>query len=984
MRCPLLATLVVAFSMPVFGTDELDTQFGESIRPFLKTYCVDCHNADNSEGDLDLDSDRELGSVVKNFRRWMVVMDRLQSGDMPPEEADAHPDPLLRKQVVDWIREVRQIEAQRQAGDPGMVLARRLSNAEYNYTIRDLTGFDLQPTQTFPVDPANQEGFDNSGESLMMSPSLVKKYMEAARHVADHLVLTPTGLDFAPHPVITETDRDKYCVNRIVDFYQRQRTDYAEYFFALWQYQLRGGQNQTRDADLQAWAEQQGLSPRYMTMLWDMLTSGEGDSMDVGPLAALRIMWRNMPADLENEVAAKQQIDRIKSFVVTLRKQLVPQVDNLTTPEVHQGSQPLVLWKNRQFVANRRRYAGGALEVADFPLPDGSLEMAAMEVPSGDDARAKYEDTFAEFCSLFPDAFVVSERARIYLNPEEEKGRTGRLLSAGFHSQMGYFRDDAPLYDLLLSDDQRAQLDRLWLELDFVTAAPMRQYAGFIWFDRTDSRFMRDSQFDRFRAEDKDCISAEKVRALADAYVTKAEKVGGNPQAIEAIQFYFDDMSKTFRRLERLTLESESVQLEALIDFAGRAYRRPLSEDDRRGIRSHYQMLRRQDGLNHEDAIRDSLVTVLMSPHFCYRLDLPGRPADGLEDAKILPLDDIALASRLSYFLWASMPDRELLDLAQSGRLHDPEVLRRQVRRMLADPRVEGLIREFAGSWLGFRRFQQHNGVDRNRFPQFTDELRQSMFEEPIRLFEQIIKTDGSILDLLYADYMYVDRHLARHYGIPEAQVTETENQWVRVDGAGRHGRGGIMPMAVFLTSNSPGLRTSPVKRGNWLVQQVFGEHIPAPPAAVPDLPSDESQLGNLTLREALERHRAEPSCAACHDRIDSFGLVFEQYGPVGERRETDLGGRTVDSHVVFPDGSEGDGIAGLRDYIRRERQTGFVENFCRKLLAYGLGRSLQLSDEVAVEQMQNRMPSAEYRFGTLVESIVTSKAFLNKRMSPP
>ncbi|MCA9137600.1 MAG: DUF1592 domain-containing protein, partial [Planctomycetales bacterium] len=802
--------------------------------------------------------------------------------------------------------------------------------------------------------------------------------------------LAPTGLQFSPHPVITETDRDKYCVNRIVDFYKHQRTDYADFFFALWQYKTLLGQADHQNASIHTFATEHGLSPRYMKMLWDVLSVDDSTGTKVGPMAALRIMWRNLPdgSNVDDQDRARQQTSRMKSFVVALRRQLVPNVENLKTPEVHAGSQPLVLWKNRQFVANRRRYAGGASKATDLELPDGSGEASAMTLPddNGDDdsGRAKYEQSFVEFCSVFPDAFIVSERARVYLDPEEEKERTGRLLSAGFHSQMGYFRDDMPLYDLILSDSQREELDRLWLELDFVTSAPMRQYAGFIWFDRTDSRFMRDSQFDRFRAEDKDCISKEKVQALADAYIAKAQQVGGNPQAIEAIQFYFDDMSKTFRHLERLRLDSEPVHVESLIEFAQRAYRRPLSDDDRDGIRAYYERLREQDGLSHEDAIRDSLVAVLMSPNFCFRLDLPGRSANDATDSQIVPLGDIALASRLSYFLWASLPDRELMDLAEAGRLHNPEVLRRQVQRMIGDRRVAGLIREFAGSWLDFRRFQQHNGVDRERFPQFTDELRQSMYEEPIRLFEQIVIGDGSILDLLYADYTYVDRHLAKHYGIPVDEVSASADQWWRVDGADRFGRGGIMPMAVFLTSNSPGLRTSPVKRGNWLVKQVLGEHIPAPPAVVPELPSDETKLGDLTLREALQRHRAEPSCAACHDRIDSFGLVFEHYGPVGQRRETDLGGRTVDSHVRFPDGSEGEGIAGLKHYIRRERQSDFVENFCRKLLAYGLGRSLQLSDEIAIDEMQTELSSTGHRFRTLVEMIVTSEAFLNKRISPP
>ena len=186
--------------------------------------------------------------------------------------------------------------------------------------------------------------------------------------------------------------------------------------------------------------------------------------------------------------------------------------------------------------------------------------------------------------------------------------------------------------------------------------------------------------------------------------------------------------------------------------------------------------------------------------------------------------------------------------------------------------------------------------------------------------------------------------------------------------------------MAVFLTANSPGLRTSPVKRGYWVVRRMLGEHIPAPPPEVPELPKDEAKPGELTLPQLLARHRDHKSCAACHQRFDSIGLVFEGYGPIGERRDRDLGGRPVDAKATFPDGSEGTGLDGLRRYLSERRQDEFVENLCRKLLAYALGRGLLLSDEATIKTMRGRLAADGYRFDSLVETIVTSPQFLNKR----
>jgi hypothetical protein len=252
------------------------------------------------------------------------------------------------------------------------------------------------------------------------------------------------------------------------------------------------------------------------------------------------------------------------------------------------------------------------------------------------------------------------------------------------------------------------------------------------------------------------------------------------------------------------------------------------------------------------------------------------------------------------------------------------------------------------------------------------------MFEEPVRFFIDVIQHDRSILDFLYADHTFVNAALADHYGMTD--VDPAPGEWVRVEHASEYGRGGLLAMSVFLTANSPGLRTSPVKRGYWVVRRLLGEHIPAPPPVVPELPADESQLGDMTLREVLARHREDKSCAACHERFDSFGLVFEGFGPVGEARKVDLGGRAVETGAVFPDGSEGIGVEALRAYLRDERQEDFLDNVCHKLLSYGLGRTLIPSDDATLQAMRANLEANDYKFDGLVETIVTSRQFLNKR----
>ncbi|WP_158265334.1 DUF1592 domain-containing protein [Blastopirellula marina] len=947
--------------------EQLQQSFASTVQPFLKTHCVACHSQEDPEAELDLSSFPTVDSVANDHQRWELVLDRLTAGDMPPEDFEKQPSESLRQEMIAWIKSLRAHEGEKNAGDPGLVPVRRLSNAEYNYTIRDLTGVDIRPTKDFPVDPANEAGFDNSAASLSTSPALVKKYLDAARQVADHLALTPSGFVFAPHPVIAHTDRDKFCVNRIVDFYKRQPTSYAPYFLAAWQYQ-QAQQSGTADVSLEQLATDAHLSGKYLTTVWAELNR---ETAAIGPIAALQMLWNSIPEDA-SLADAQATCEQMEAFVTDLRPKLKPAVKNLKAPQISNGSQPLVIWKNQQMAANHTKYArDSARQVTEWKLPADSLAAKAMVFPESLAERETYEAESERFCSVFPDAFYISERGRVFQN----EASRGRLLSAGFHNQQGYFRDDDPLYQMVLDEAGQTELDRLWHEFDLIADAPQRQYRSFLWYERAESSFMRDEVFDPHRSEDKDSISNAKMDALAALYLEKALRVGANKVAEKAIVDYFHSMQTSFRALEAAAEASQPHHLRALQSFAEKAFRRPLTAIEKENLTSFYSYLREQEQLGHEDAIRDCVVSVLMSPKFFFHLGSPAKVSE-----KPVPLDDYALANRLSYFLWSSMPDAELLAHAQAGDLSQPDVLSAQVQRMVSDPKIRGLAVEFGGNWLDFRSFEQHNAVDRTRFPSFDNDLRQAMFEEPVRFFTDLAMRDGSVLDFLYGDYTFANKPLAQHYGMPLPNDSEIDSHgWFQVNDASQYGRGGLLPMSVFLTKNAPGLRTSPVKRGYWVVKRVLGEHIPAPPADVPELPADESK-SELSLREALAKHREIASCASCHKRFDSLGLVFEGYGPVGERRTEDLGGRPVETNADFPDGQQGDGLAGLTQYIRESRQEDFLDNLDRKLLAYALGRTLQLSDEKLLREMHDHLVENNYRFSAMLESIVTSPQFLNQR----
>lgn len=994
----------------------LESQFSESIKPFVATYCVACHGATNPAAQLDLRQYSNSEQVARDYPRWHLVAEKLASMEMPPKPLK-QPSPAERERVVQWVKDLLQSEAAKNAGDPGGVLIRRLSNAEYNNSIRDLTSVDLRPAHEFPVDPTNAAGFDNSGESLSMSPALLNKYLQAAREVSTHLVLQPSGFTFAPHPMLAETDREKYTIQKIVEFYDRQPTDYADYFFASWKFKHRTKLNKP-EATLADFALEAKISPKYLPMVWGIL---EETGEVVGPVAKLQAMWRVLPSpDRTQADLVREGCVKMRDYVVKVRRLTAMQFRSPKVLGLAGTSQPLMNWKLRAYAAHRRDFDPTALQVEGEPpmqLPNAprmagvptedqvgmrnaSLAVRArfgdpdLLVPAGE--RVRYEESFRKFAKVFPDAFYIRERGRFYPDDSEDKGR---LLSAGFHNVMGYFRDDTPLMELILDEKGQKELDFLWMQFDTVADFTTRTYTQF-FFNQSGEIDGRGRESGSSRPSDAEIASEKVIFGIRDTYLAKAQK-NGDELAREAIREHFARVNAMIRAVEKARLDAEPTHLAQIQDFAARAYRRPLTSKERDDLVRFYRDLREKNSLSHDDALRELVVLVLMSPDFTFRVDGVERPKDLPQISqskpasprgkavvakgktpqpvieKAVPLSSTALASRLSYFLWSSLPGAELMAAAASGDLAKPDALKAQVRRMLKDPRSRALSVEFAGNWLDYRRFETSGSVDRTRFPSFTNDLRDAMYEEPIRFIDDVIRNDRSALDLLYGKHTFVNRVLANHYGQTELRMPRGE--WVRVEDARRFGRGGILPMAAFLTRNSPGLRTSPVKRGYWVAKTVLGEAIPPPPPTVPELPDDEAKM-DLPLRQMLAKHRDNASCAGCHARFDGFGLAFEGYGPIGEQRTKDLAGRTVDDRADFPGGKRGQGIDGLIEYIRANREKDFVNNLCRKMLAYALGRGLQLSDEPLLEDLRSGFTAGGHRFSGLIESIVVSPQFLRQR----
>lgn len=409
--------------------------------------------------------------------------------------------------------------------------------------------------------------------------------------------------------------------------------------------------------------------------------------------------------------------------------------------------------------------------------------------------------------------------------------------------------------------------------------------------------------------------------------------------------------------------QEEDVARDVLGRLARLAWRGPVDEVDLQLPFEFFQRGRAEAGF--EAGIEMALSAILVNPRFLFRVEMD--PPELSSDA-VYRITDLELASRLSFFLWSSIPDDELLSLAEAGRLRQAGVLETQVRRMLADPRSEAMVTNFAGQWLYLRNLESVH-PDMRLFPDFDDNLRQAMRRETELYFESIVREDRSVLDLLQGDYTFLNERLAKHYGIPHVFGSRFRRVALTPDSH----RGGLLRHASILTVTSYATRTSPVIRGHWILKNLIGNPPPPPPPDVPDL-QDNTVEANLPLRERLAQHRADPNCAVCHDVMDPVGFALENYDAIGRWRDLEAG-LPVDASGGLPDGSKFDGVVGLEQGLL-ERPELFAGTLAEKLLTYALGRGVNHYDAAAVRRVVRDARSSDYRFSSLILGIVNSAPF--------
>jgi hypothetical protein len=1029
-------------------------------------------------------------NIGEDFQRWEKVAAALEEKRMPPPKLP-QPQEAQRTGAVQWIRARLDDYAKKHDGDPGRVTVRRLTSAEYAYSIQDLTGLDFNVAKDLIGDEAGGEGFTNFADVQFMQDANLERYLEVAKSVADRAVIGAGPLSFFVDP--GKTGFELSAVARIQDIYHASgfRTvsgeggrpfgleRYGKALYVAWLYRYRSELGEPA-ASLATLAGREEISPRFAAHIWTVLNT----PTLAHPSSEVAARWRKLPAPaqgkLPSELAVRAACEDIQKYLTTWPSWLFARGDvaaggagderplefsdaslmakpthpftfirglrgggrtqpppaggtapiylNAIVVNEEAAANPMIVWRNATVAFRPRRAAESAADPADRRFADSLPRVPLHTVVTEESARklafgrnldgsplnpadfasagsVDFEVNLPQGISVFDiklDAELGANRDQVFRvtiadradggtrgvpvwglvgDPQSSgyrKWKNGvlefaRLLPPNSHGEptpadkdpipepfdntynvpehdefivkVKYLRDDRFVVENILDPATRARLNHAWNDL----------YASFEYHDAYLNLLAKHYNFDL------------KGRGIAHFDEKQLQTLPAD------MRRYTIPLRKHYEEVVAAQSTSRSGHVEDSLRFAERAWRRPLTPSEKTTLRSFYSRMRTQPEMDHQKAIRALLARILVSPAFIYRVE----PATAVTSVR--PLSNWEMASRLSYFLWSSIPDDELRRSAKAGELSTSTGLHRQVRRMLADPKARRMSTEFFGQWLGFYRFDEYRGVDTARFPEFTDEVKTAMYDEAVAFFEHIIRNDRPVSELLRADYTFLNKPLAKHYGVT-ADVKSDEDV-ERVDGANAFQRGGMLRLGAVLTATSAPLRTSPVKRGDWVLRRIIGTPTPPPPADAGSIPADEKLFGGLSLREKLEAHQRNPSCAGCHTRIDPLGFPLEKYDAVGRWREQYTDGKPVHDAAKTADGAELNGVDGLLRYLDSQ-QKQVLRTLSQKLVGYALGRTVLASDQSLIERLgTNGMNS---KFSDMVAEIVASPQFRHRRNADP
>ena len=836
-------------------------------RELLDRYCVTCHNGRMRTAGLALD-EHDVGAVAAAPAVWETVVRKLRAGAMPPPPRP-RPDAATYDRFVGWL----ETELDRHAAanpDPGRTEAfHRLNRTEYHHAVRDLLDLEIDVAELLPADGASY-GFDNIAGVLGVSPTLLERYLAAARKIARVAVGRPAPSATAEvFRLASDLPQDDWVAG--MPFGTRGGGAFRHTFPEDAEYDIRV-----------------------------RLARNAGDNLAI--------------FEVPHTVEVSLDGTLVRTFIA-----------GGPPPDAPRDSDEYRAWRDRQRNVDRDW---------EFRLPVGA-------------GPRELRVTFVRKTAAYPETL-----RQPYLRPYTSitGGDTRVQPYLGSVTVTGPF---AAAGGLSAGDGAPGAAGRGLPARDGSPTAPERELPA---------RGGAPPAGVGFPAGDESPSATGGGRPVGGGSLV----AGGGPPAED---------TPSRRRIFVCRPAADAAEAEQadcarriLSALARRAYRRPVTPADLEVLLGFFDEGRREGGF--DAGVEMALRWLLASPEFVLRVE---RDPAGVAAGESYAVSDLELASRLSFFLWSSIPDGELLDLAVAGRLREPAVLEAQARRMLADERSRALVTSFASQWLYLRNVPAVV-PDEDRFPDVGEGLRQAMRRETELFVESVFREDRNVLDLLTADYTFINERLARHYGMPGVYGSHFRRVPVT-----HEARRGLLGHASILSVTSYPNRTSPVLRGKWVLENLLGTPPALPPPDVPALEETTAGGEALSMREATERHRANPVCASCHRLMDPPGFALEQFDAVGRFRTRSAAGTPIDATGELPDGTRFDGAAGLREALvgRPER---FVGTLTEKLLTYALGRGLEHYDAPAVRAVTRAAAEDGYRFSSLVVGIVESAPFRMRR----
>ncbi len=1005
------------------------------LRPLLKTYCYQCHGEGEDNGDVSLDTLAIEGPKV-SAESWVSVRDVINSGDMPPEDelqiTEEH-----RAIIIAALTEIIDTAAQSQVTEEPVL--RKLTRDQYTHSLQNLLGMSVDFGEVLPEDGKSEMGFNNNAEVLQTTSLHFDYYEKVARSALNKAIATgpkpeahrfritfgsgidaetsePSGKEIGGYQSVKVSSDDFRVELLDADGNRRTGIDAAD------EKRLRKFKNNI------AIGMRGSATDRFKMVEDGMLLFSAVPHREVapkswqGPSPNLKVLVQNdFPrcGDFRMKVRARKSkswsSDDLKDRLISLREPVAAESSDSTIRLLAKRCKKpegMELRDGKWLIPTN--VAGDSSAKFRFVAPQDGLYQIDFDHPYVE------ADMMPSFGIKINSKLKVEERLQLSKLQKDEKIITtpvtiARLKKGKHRLEIGgrFFTGFKEVRITPLDKDSKIAKQirggSAKNESKFADKTPsIAAFAGtrtddgmdYRSFGQTQTIDAVDQQFQTlefvgrlenlplpvFEADTRESLSNISIFGIWNNYLVKDMDDSGPPVVVASIEIELP-WNPVWPPESHTTIfpgevpnddgDRESYTRKVLQQFITRAFRRPVG---RRELNRYFEFWKsiRGDFDVYEDGVKEVLVAALCSPNFLYMVEPEANEELQAADAKEQsprPLDQFLLASKLAYFLWNSPPDPTLLKLARAGKLND--ALAQQTDRMIEDPKVWRMIRAFGGQWLRMDRHESMQ-VDTDQYTDYTRFVKSDMAEETWHFLHHVLHHDLPISNLIDSDFAMLNQNLAEFYGIEGVEGNEFRPVKLTQD---QH-RGGLLLHGAFLSGHSDGQQAHPIKRAVWLKEKILGDPPPPAPPNVPDLDPETPGFEKLTLKEQLELHRSKPSCISCHQKIDPYGVVFQNFDATG-RFQTKSKGKPIDATSTLPDGRKIKGVAEMKRYILEQRSQEFCRSLVEHLMAYSLGRDIRYSDEAEIKEIVQRVEESGGSFRSVFRAIVLSPSFSNKLQAP-